>query len=149
MNYLVLTALLLILASPLAAQRKPAAMPTAAEQAATALSAHVQQYYTDLAQRLREVYFAPSDGRAIALLSTTITEFTARKKALLAEAAAVAKPPVASPTWAQHQQALLSSTAAAKMPARRQRNPALDNAFKRFNAAQLSSLEAAPAATGE
>lgn len=116
----------------------------------TSLQAHANQYFTDLTQRQREIYFAPSDGRAIALLSNTITEFTARKKGLVAEAEELKKLPVTlkqpkklnlqSPTWAKDQQALLTSSAAAKMKTRRQKNPALDAAFRRFEAAQLPNL---------
>lgn len=116
----------------------------------TSLQAHAAQYFTDLTQRQREIYFAPSDGRAIALLSNTITEFVARKKGLVAEAEELKKLPVTkkqparltlqSPSWAQDQQALLSSSAATKMKTRRQQNPALDAAFRRFDAAQLTNL---------
>jgi hypothetical protein len=133
----------------LLAQSKPAAQPFTRPAAGTSQEAHARQYFADLSQRQREIYFAPSDGRAIALISTTITEFTARKKGLLAEAAPLQDKPAAqytgklprqSPTWPQEQQALLTSAAGAKMAARRQRNPALEAAFRRFEAAQLTSL---------
>ncbi|GAA4000436.1 hypothetical protein GCM10022408_09400 [Hymenobacter fastidiosus] len=43
--------------------------------------------------------------------------------------------------WVQAPEALLASPAAAKMPGRRQRNPALEYAFRRFDEAQLTTLE--------
>ncbi|TGE22159.1 hypothetical protein E5K00_18090 [Hymenobacter aquaticus] len=136
-------------ATVLPAQTKTTPAPPAA---VTSLQAHAAQYFADLSQRYREIYFAPSDGRAIALLSTAITEFGARRKGLAAEAEELKKLPVnkqqpirlslQSPTWAKDQQALQASTAAAKMQARRQRNSALEAAFRRFEAAQLAVLPA-------
>ncbi|PJJ54989.1 hypothetical protein [Hymenobacter chitinivorans] len=151
---LVLTACLAwTTAATLLAQTKPAAgsQPTP-PAVVTSLKAHAAQYFADLNQRQREIYFAPSDGRAIALLSTAITEFGARKKGLVAEAEELKKLPVnmkmpvrlnlQSPTWAKDQQALLTSASAAKMKTRRQQNPALEAAFRRFDAAQLATLPA-------
>ncbi|UOQ53003.1 hypothetical protein [Hymenobacter cellulosivorans] len=119
-----------------------AATAHSAGMAATSLESRISQYYADLQQRLREVYFAPSDGRAISLLSNLMTEFTARRKALIAEAQPAGRSGL-KPTaaWMQEQQALLSSSNATKMAARRQQNLALDQAFKRFEAAQLPNLQ--------
>ncbi|WP_345071328.1 hypothetical protein [Hymenobacter fastidiosus] len=80
---------MLCTAAPLAAQTKPTAPGTSAAAPRIDLSreARESQYFADLSQRLREVYRAPGDGRAIALLSHAITEFQARRKGLLAEAA--------------------------------------------------------------
>ncbi|TGE19354.1 hypothetical protein [Hymenobacter elongatus] len=133
-------------AAPLAAQTQTASPGklVAAPRIDSSLEARENQYFADLSQRLREVYQASGDGRAIALLSHTITEFRARKKGLLAEAAllgpirsAPRQPPA---IWVQTREALLASPAAAKMPARRQRNPALEYAFRRFDEAQLTTL---------
>ena|GEM_PF-6302151 len=143
---LLLAAALLSTTLPVAAQTRPVAR--AGQQSATSLDARLSQYGLDLTQRLREVYFAPGDGRAVALLSDAITEFTARKKGLLPELARLS-PAARQQALAQLQhsaatqdrQTLLTSPAAAKMAARRQRNPALDYAFRHFDEAQLTTLE--------
>lgn len=131
---------------PLAAQTRPALR--AAQQVDTSLDARLSQYGLDLTQRLRAVYFAPGDGRAVALLSDIITEFTARKKSLLPElerlspaARQQALAQLPHSAAAQDRETLLASPAAAKMAARRQRNPALEYAFRHFDEAQLTTLE--------
>ena len=128
---LLLPALLLGFAHPAPAQTHPAA------PAATSPEARQARYLLDLTQQLREVYQAPSDGRAISLLSNIITEFTARKKALLAEAQAV-RPPRPLATGRVEP----PTDGAAKMAARRRRNPALEYTFRRFDQAQLTTLAA-------
>ena len=151
MPYVLLAGLLLAAPDPAPAQAQT--RPATPAQP-TSLDSRVHQYFTDLAQRLREVYRAPSDGRAIALLSSTITEFTARRKGLLPEVAQQGRtlsPAARAAAAARRQQArqeLPASPAAAKMSARRQRNPALDYAFRHFDEAQLTTL-AAPAPAAE
>ncbi|KAA9338408.1 hypothetical protein F0P96_06115 [Hymenobacter busanensis] len=143
-------AALLAVAAPGAAsaQTKPAAASP------TSLEARVGQYYTDLTQRLREIYYAPSDGRAIAFISSTTQEMGARRKALRAElaqrpASAKATNPAASPlasvaTQRQAIEELNSSPAAAKFTERFGRNPALELAYKRLIEANLAELNPAP-----
>ncbi|WP_400193706.1 hypothetical protein [Hymenobacter sp. B81] len=129
---------LLAWSRPVAAQAPAAAL--AAYRAS--LEARVQQYYADLARRLREAYFASSDGRAIALLSTAVDEFGARRRALRQELGQLRPPLATAPDadWTREQQAVLSSPAAVKMAERAARNPALETALNRFNAAQLEVL---------
>ncbi|GAA3954649.1 hypothetical protein [Hymenobacter algoricola] len=152
MKYLLLAAGLL-LTPPLWAQTRLAAGKPAPARFDASVEGRVNQYFTDLNQRLREVYRAPSDGRAIALLSSTITEFTARKKSLLPEAGQLykslsaadrqkARTRLQTSAWTTDLQAILASSAATQMTGRRQRNPALEYAFRRFDEAQLTSLAA-------
>ncbi|MCC3159114.1 hypothetical protein LJ737_17870 [Hymenobacter sp. 15J16-1T3B] len=149
---LVLGLLLTPSAAPLPAQT-PATTPAAASSAAgRAFEAHLAQYYADLNQRLRDIYFAPSDGRAITLLSTATEEFGARRRGLrqeLQQLRTTLKPAerqaltarLQRPDWTQPQQAVLNSPAAAKLTERIRRNPALETAFQRFTDAQLAVLE--------
>jgi hypothetical protein len=150
MKYLLFAAALLLTpAATLHAQTKPA--PSA--RINSSVEGRIGQYFTDLNQRLREVYRAPSDGRAISLLSTLITEFTARKKGLLPEAERYyhglsaadkqqARTRLQTAAWVTDLQAILTSSNATKMADRRQKNPALEYAFRRFDQAQLTSLDA-------
>ncbi|OON68991.1 hypothetical protein [Hymenobacter sp. CRA2] len=150
---------LLLLATALHAQTKPTTpVPKPDLVAANTVEARVQQYYADLTQRLRAIYEAPGDGRAISLLSTATEEFGARRKALrlelahlqptlpAAERQALLKRLQQGP-WRQEQQAILQTPAAAKIPDRTVRNPALETALQRFNDARLAELLPADAAT--
>ncbi|GAA4375963.1 hypothetical protein GCM10023186_09320 [Hymenobacter koreensis] len=107
----------------------------------------MNQYYTDLTQRLREIYFAPSDGRAIALLSTTLQEMSARRKGLQTEMQQFSQNATAAgklAAWQKEVQAVHGSTSAAKFPERFVRNPALESAYTRFMAARLEELNPKP-----
>ncbi|RAK67046.1 hypothetical protein [Hymenobacter edaphi] len=149
---------LLLAAAPLGAQTPaPVARQLPLSPALRPFDAHLTQYYADFNQRLRDIYFAPSDARAITLLSTATEEFGARRRGLRqqlqqlratlgpAERQALAAR-LQSPDWTRPQQTILSSPAAAKLADRLRRNPALETAFQRFTAARLAELEPAAAA---
>ncbi|GAB2960256.1 hypothetical protein GCM10027048_29850 [Hymenobacter coalescens] len=147
MKPVLLLGLLLGATAPLTAQTRPAASAAVA----TTAEARVGQYYADLNQRLRDIYFAPSDGRAITLLSTATEEFEARRRALRQELAQLRPtlPPARwqaltaghpSPEWTNEQQVILNSPAAAKLAERCRRDPALETALQRFTAARLEQL---------
>lgn len=153
-----LLALLLLTARPLPAQTRPAAprpVPAANPALASCL-ARLDQYFADYQQRLSAAYFAPSDARATALLSTATEELAARRKGLRQELtqlrprlnAAERQQLLAhlrDTTGQAARQRLLSSPAAAKLADRMRRNPALETAFQRFTDARLDVVEA-PAA---
>ncbi|GAB3834598.1 hypothetical protein [Hymenobacter jeollabukensis] len=134
MRYLL--ALLLLAATPLAAQSKTP-LPTTPLTTA----GRVTQYYQDYLARLREVYFATGDPRATALLSTATEELSARRRGLRAELKAAGTATVAPPpTWAPELAELLKTPQAAKFADRCRRNPALETAYQRFVDAGLDKL---------
>jgi hypothetical protein len=140
-------------AAPLIAQTTPPSKSqSSAASVTTTTESRVNQYFTDLTQRLRDVYFAPSDARAIALLSTGTTEFGARKKALLTEIARAnaserkaLTQQLRNSAWQKEIEAIQNSTAATKLAEHSARNPTLQMALQRFTDAQITDLTILPA----